>query len=284
MSSSVLELGIDELMPDPDQVRTVFEPEALARLAASIQARGILHPLRVIHDEERRAWRIVAGEMRWRAARLAGLAAVPCLPVVGTVTEADILCDQIVENHVRQDLTPMELARALVRLKTLKKATSQAIAAELGLSPASITRGAALLELPIDIQAMVDDGRVPESAAYEISRLKNDERAQFTLAHAVAEGRMTRDAAAEAVRSRIGKRRVAPRASRVACRLDNGLSITMSSGQPLAWKELIESLERLRREAKRLSDGGQDVAALAEVLKDSDRRQRKPPDSPHNGE
>ncbi len=147
----------------------MFLPEALDRLVASIKSRGILQPLRVRRDAERGAWRIVAGESRWRAAKQAGLATVPCVAVEGELSETDILADQIVENHCRQDLRPLDLARAMAKLKKLKACTSQALAVELGLSGASITRAEALLTLPGDVQAMVDDGRLTESAAYEIS-------------------------------------------------------------------------------------------------------------------
>ena len=88
----------------------------------------------------------------------------------GELSETEILADQIVENHCRQDLRPLDLARAMAKLKKLKACTSQALAVELGLSGAWHPRAEALLTLPDDVQAMVDDGRLSESAAYEISR------------------------------------------------------------------------------------------------------------------
>ena len=74
-----------------------------------------------------------------------------------------MLADQIVENHCRHDLRPLDLARAMAKLKKLKGCTSQDLAAELGISGASVTRAEALLTLPEDVQAMVDDGRLAES-------------------------------------------------------------------------------------------------------------------------
>ena len=71
MSQALLDIGIDHLMPDPAQPRKSFLKEEIERLASSIKARGILQPLRVKRDEERQCWRIVIGECRWRAARLA---------------------------------------------------------------------------------------------------------------------------------------------------------------------------------------------------------------------
>jgi ParB family chromosome partitioning protein len=221
----------------------------------------------VLWDDERQSWLIATGESRWRAARLAGLTEVPCIAVQGQPDEADLLADRITENNVRDDLKPLELARALAKLKALKKCTSQTLAAELGLSGAAITRAEALLSLPDDIQALVDAGTVAESTAYELSRLP-DEAAMRELAQAAATGRMSRDQTAEAVRSRIGKRNVTPKASRLACKLD-GVSITVWAAQPLTWDTLLEAIDRVRREAKKLYDNGKDVTALARSLRAS---------------
>lgn len=269
MTETLREIGIDQLMPDPTQPRKAFLAEEIDRLAASIKARGVLTPLRVAFDEERQSWLIVTGESRWRAARVAGLSTLPCLVVHGQPDEADLLADRIVENACRRELQPLDLARALSKLKALKGGcTSQALAQELGLSGAAITRAEALLTLPEDIQAMVDDGRVPESAAYEISRLP-DAASQRELAEAVAARRMNRDAVAEAVRGKLGRRNTTPKPSRLACRLEGGISLTLSSGQPLTWDELLSALDQVRKEAKKLCEGGKDVTALARALRAS---------------
>jgi ParB family chromosome partitioning protein len=267
-TDSLLQIGVNELMPDPTQPRKTFLADEMSRLAASVAARGILLPLRVIRDEDRKCWRIVTGECRWRAAKLAGLATVPCLPVTGEISEADILADQVVENTVRNSLLPMELARALAKLKSLKKCTSQHLAEHLGISGAAISKSEALLSLPPDIQTLVDDGKVPPAAAYEISRLP-DEASQCELAQSVAAGKMNRDAVADAVRSRIGKRNVTPKAGRISCKLDGGVSITVSSGEPLNWDELLSALDVLRKQAKKLYEDGKDVTALARLLRAS---------------
>ena len=93
----------------------------------SIAARGVLQPLRVMRDEQRQVWLILTGESRYRAAKLAGLETVPCIPVAGELSEADRLADRLTENNVRHDLEPMEEARALARLKALKGCTSKAL-------------------------------------------------------------------------------------------------------------------------------------------------------------
>ena len=79
MQQGLLEIGVDQLMPDPSQPRKSFLKEEIERLAVSVAARGILQPLRVKRDAERQCYQIIIGECRWRAARLAGLKTVPCI-------------------------------------------------------------------------------------------------------------------------------------------------------------------------------------------------------------
>jgi ParB family transcriptional regulator, chromosome partitioning protein len=269
MTMTLLSVEVGMLSPDPAQPRKTFLKEEIERLAASIAARGVLQPLRVRPDAERKCWWIVIGECRWRAARLAGLTHVPCLPVEGDPSEADLLADQVIENTVRASLLPTQLGRALVKLKRLKGCTSQQLASELGLSGASITRAEAVLSLPDDIQAMVDDGRVPESAGYEISRLP-DAAGQRELAQAVAGKRISRDGVAERVRSLVGRKNVRVKSSRLACRVEGGVSITVSSdGQPLTWDGLLSALDQLKKQAKKHYDDGKDITALARLLRAS---------------
>lgn len=266
--ATLLMIAAAEVCPDPSQPRQMFDKDDLDRMTASIAARGVLQPIRVRWDDQRASWVIISGECRWRAAKQAGLATVPCLPVEGELSETDLLADQIIENTVRNSLKPLELARSLAKLKALKGCTSQALARELGISGGAITKAEALLSLPEEIQAMVDDGRVPESAGYEISRMP-DEQGQRELAYSVAAGRMNRDHVAEAVRQKIGRKDVRPKAGRISCKLDGGISVTVSSGDPLTWNELIAALDQIRRQAKKLYEDGKDVSALARLLRAS---------------
>ena len=264
----VLMIALAEIVPDLSQVRKTFPTDEIERLAASIKARGLIQPIRVRRDEQRNCWVIVLGECRWRAAKLAGLTHIPCQVVEGEPEEADLLADQVIENTVRNSLRPLELARALAKLKSLRKCTSQDLAKELGISGGAITKCEALLTLPETIQALVDDGRVSESAAYEIARV-GDPEGQHELAQAVAAGRLTRDQVAEMVRGRIGKRNVTPKAGRLSCKLGGGISVTVSSGEPLTFDALLTALDHLRRQAKKLCDDGKEVSALSRVVRAS---------------
>jgi ParB family transcriptional regulator, chromosome partitioning protein len=188
--------------------------------------------------------------------------------VDGEVSEIDVLCDQITENEIRAALRPLDLARALAKVKALKGCNSRVLAEELGLSGARITRAEALLTLPPDVQDMVDQNRLAESVAYEISRLDSGEQAQRELALAAEGGKLNRERVIEAVRGVVPKRNVTPRSSRVTARLD-GLSITVSGAEPLTWEGLLAGLDRLRKEAKKLYEGGKEIGELARTLRAS---------------
>ena len=179
---------------------------------------------------------------------------MPCVAVEGELSETEILADQIVENHCRQDLRPLDLARAIAKLKKLKACTSQDLAAGLGISGASITRAEALLTLPVDVQAMVDGGRLAESAAYEISRLK-DEDAMRELASQIVASRLNRDQVTEAVRLKVGKKNVQPKAGRVAGKLDGvSFSFSFASGE-LTPETLLAAIEKIRSRAQGIAEG-----------------------------
>ncbi len=270
-ATQVLNLALDtELIPDPSQPRKTFLDEEIQRLAASIRARGVLQPLRVMRDEQRQVWVILTGESRFRAAKLAGLSTVPCVPVVGELSEVEKLADRLTENDVRHDLHPLETARALGRLKALKGCNSKTLVEEYGFSGAAISKAEALLSLPPDIQELIGSGpgQIAPATAYELSRLP-DEQSQRELAQAVVAKRLSRDAAADLVRGSIGKRNVTPKAGRLSVKLDGGISVTVSSGEPLTWENLLTSLDALRKQAKRLYDDGKEVSALARILRAS---------------
>ena len=106
-----------------------------------------------------------------------------------------------------------------------------------------------------------------ESAAYNISRL-DDPLVQLELADAVAGKRISRDGVAEEVRRRVGKRNVRPKAAWLSCKSGH-ISVTVSSGQPLTFDDLMSALDHIRKQAKKTYDDGKDIAALARLLRAS---------------
>ncbi|MCW5567106.1 MAG: ParB/RepB/Spo0J family partition protein, partial [Dokdonella sp.] len=108
----MISLAIDAISPNPRQPRTVFEPERLAELAQSIRSNGVLQPLIVRKKDDR--FELVAGERRWRAAKLASLTHVPVL--VQDFADDRLLEVTLIENIQREDLNPVELAQAFDRM------------------------------------------------------------------------------------------------------------------------------------------------------------------------
>jgi ParB family chromosome partitioning protein len=146
-------------------------------------------------------WVIVSGERRYRAARRAGIATLVCVEVKGAPKPEDVLEDQLVENCVREDLKPIEQARAFKALLERRGYSYRQLADALNISHQAVVRAMALLELPADIQEKVDAGAVPPSAAAEVARI-GDEAERRALISRVESGEMTRDEVTRAVRQR----------------------------------------------------------------------------------
>lgn len=142
--SKLVEIKITEIVPDLEQPRRDFDEAALAALAASIKEQGILQPLVVVKDEDK--YKIVAGERRWRASKLAGLSKVPA--IVRTLDAQNRLELSIIENAQREDLNAIELATAYTKLKTQFNLAAKEIAKRIGKSEASIINTMRLLNLP----------------------------------------------------------------------------------------------------------------------------------------
>lgn len=264
----LLDIPIDELFPDPTQPRTHFSKAEIERLAASIDAREILQPLRVMRDEDRQAWIIVVGEGRWRAAKLAGKKTVPCL-VVERASEVDLLIDRLVENQVRCNLSPIDEARAIAKLKALKKCTAQTLAKELGFSGAQLSRTERLLMLPESIQNQVADGSVPESIGYVITRL-TDEADQREVADAVAANKMNRKAVEAVVADKLGKGKPGkaskPKGLHLSCQVE-GMAVKVAAKSLLKHDQVIAALSELIETLKTLKQDGKPVSELSKLFK-----------------
>jgi ParB family transcriptional regulator, chromosome partitioning protein len=153
------ELPVDLIKPNPDQPRTNFDPEALGALAASIEASGVVQPLlvRPLHDG---SYELIAGERRWRAARQAGLEQVPA--VVRDQAEAERLQAALIENMVREDLNPVEEARACAALVEDLGLTKEQLAQRVGRSRPAVSNLIRLLELPDEALSLLESGDLSE--------------------------------------------------------------------------------------------------------------------------
>ena len=153
LKSGVNEVSIDLVRANPLQPRKTFDEIALAELADSISAHGILQPLVVVKKDA--GYEIVAGERRFRAAKLAGLKAVPV--IVKEISEKERREIALVENLQREDLNPMEESEALYTLLKENDLTQEELAKTLGKSRPAVANALRLLTLPKEIQNMVRD-------------------------------------------------------------------------------------------------------------------------------
>jgi ParB/RepB/Spo0J family partition protein len=198
-AGALVEVPPEQIEPDPTQPRRRFDPESLEQLARSLQLHGQLLPIQVRPGEAPGRWVIVSGERRHRAAIRAGLSTVRCLVVGGPTDPDSVLSQQLAENLHREALGPLELARALQRLMLDHGWTSSRVAGATGLSRSEVCKTLALLGLPEDVQALVADGSVPPSTAYELARLNGDPDALGDLARRTASEGLSRRAVAEAI-------------------------------------------------------------------------------------
>ena len=156
--SELKQIPIDEIIRDEDQPRKEFTTESLEELASSIKEHGVLNPIIVTRDDGK--YKIVAGERRWRASKLAGLATVPA--IVRTLDAQNRLEISIIENAVRDDLNAIELATAYAKLKTQFNMGAKDIAARIGKSEAAVVNTMRLLNLPESAKQVMVKEKLPE--------------------------------------------------------------------------------------------------------------------------
>jgi ParB family chromosome partitioning protein len=202
-------IDIDRIVPDPDQPRKEFEPEALERLAESLRTRGQLQPIQVRWDAAADRYVVIMGERRWRAAQVAGLKALSCVVRDGSLGDGEKLSIQLVENCLREDLKPIEQAHAFRALMDREGWSHERLAEELAVSQGTVTRALSLLKLPKAVQDRVEQGGLSPSHAHEIAKL-DDPREQVLLAEAAAEQGLTRDDVAKQVRRAAPSKRKTP--------------------------------------------------------------------------
>ena len=177
-------LPIEAIHPNPMQPRVVFQPERLEELAASIRANGIIQPLIVRrHDAQ---FQLVAGERRWRAAKLAGLKDVPV--VIQEIADPLLLELALIENIQREDLNAIETARAYERLGRDLGLSQEEIGRRTGKDRTSITNALRLLKLPPEVQLLLAEHRLSMGHARAILGLPTAEEQIQVAEKAAAQG------------------------------------------------------------------------------------------------
>ncbi len=192
-------MELSRIVADPDQPRKEFSDEAIERLSASLLKHGQLMPIRVRWNPSIAKWVVISGERRYRAAIRAGLQSVACIFAEDGLTHSEILQEQIIENLLREDLKPIEQARAYRQLMGLHNWTAKELSGELQVSQGAVSKSLSLLSLPEELQAQVDQGVIPAASAYEVAKVE-DLDLQRDVARRIVDENLTRDAVAEVVR------------------------------------------------------------------------------------
>jgi ParB family chromosome partitioning protein len=251
------ELPVDTIHPNPRQPRRRSDAEAASGLAESVRAQGVIQPV-VVRRRVEGGWELIAGERRWRAAREAGLATLPAL--VREADDRDSLLLALVENVAREQLSPVEEARAYALLIDEFGLSLGDVAERVGHSKPSVSNRMRLLDLPDDVLAMVERGELSEGHARAVLAVPDQEGRRWLAREIVKTGMSVRAAEGKA---RFAGARQKPRRKgapvdpalaarvRTAAERLTGLPVRLTRGRlevhfadEVELAELAESLER----------------------------------------
>src|SRR5882724_1237790 len=209
-ATELAELPVDAIHPNPRQPRRRFDSEAGAGLADSVRAQGVVQPV-VVRPRVAGGYELIAGERRWRAAREAKLETVPA--VVREADDRDSLLLGLVENIAREDLSPVEEARAYALLLDEFALSLGEVAERVGKSRPTVSNRVRLLELPEDVLALVDHAQLTEGHARAVLAVPDHDGRRRLAKRIVREGLSVR--AAERAARNAGARTNARRATAV---------------------------------------------------------------------
>ncbi len=179
------EIGVDAIRPNPRQPRQAFDEDALAELAASIEAVGLLQPV-IVRAAGPERYELIMGERRWRACQLAGLSVVPA--IVRQTSDDDLLRDALMENLHREQLNPLEEAAAYQQLLDDFSATHEELARRVGRSRPHISNTIRLLNLPPAVQKRVAAGVLSAGHARALLSVEDPAAQEKLAGRIVAEG------------------------------------------------------------------------------------------------
>ncbi len=252
------QLPVGSMRPNRRQPRQRFDAEAVSELAESVRVQGVIQPV-IVRVDPAGGYELIAGERRWRAARSAGLATVPA--IVREVDDRDTLLLALVENVARENLSPVEEARAYATLMDEFELTLGDVAERVGRSKPAVSNRVRLLELPEDVLAFVERGQLSEGHARAILSVPDDEQRRQLARRIVRQGLSVRAAerAARWAGARTRPRRtsatavdpqLAERAQTLLARLTGAHvrvhagRIEIEFGDETELAEIVEALER----------------------------------------
>lgn len=181
-------LRLSEIEPNKGQPRKQFDKEALQQLADSISEHGVIQPL-IVRSMPNGGYQIIAGERRWRAAKMAGLSEIPVV-IRDDLTEEQAMQIAMIENLQRENLNPIEEALGYKELLDKYGITQDRLAKALGKARSSITNSLGLLSMPNAVQELLRSGRLSVGHCKALRKIK-DEAVMIELAHRTAEGELS---------------------------------------------------------------------------------------------
>ena len=184
-SSSISEIALEKIYPNPDQPRRTFDEEALEELALSIKEHGVISPI-TLRKESNSHYMIIAGERRFRAAKIAGLAAIPAY--IRTAKDEQVMEWALIENIQREDLDAIEIALAYQRLMDEYSLTQERMSERVGKKRATVANYLRLLKLPAEIQLGIKEKKIDMGHARAILGSPSPERQLSIYKRSVQDG------------------------------------------------------------------------------------------------
>lgn len=262
-TDTIHHLPIDECIDEP-QVRDNLDPVRVEQMSQSFKTVGQLQPIIARHLRDR--FTLVDGHYRLAAARFLGWETIAAILEGQELSGYDVVIRQLIANCQRNDLKPAEIAKGIERIIEETGWTAGQVATHLGFSGAKVSDLRKLLKLPAEIIEQVNAGKIPVSAAAELTRRDPAEHAE--LARQFAEGKLTRDGLAGARRAaKRSTKQSKAQASRVTAILEGGRSVTVS-GDNLTLESFIEAIESLLTKARRARPQGIGLSTFIKMLKD----------------
>ncbi len=203
--SKIMEIDISSIKPNPNQPRKTFDPDALMDLSSSIKAQGVLQPI-LVEEIADNVYVIVAGERRYRAAKLAGLRKIPC--IVRSFSDLQRMEISLIENIQRENLNPVEEARAFSYLLTQAGIKQEELAQRVGKGRSTITNSLRLLNLPEKMLEGLEKGYITSGHARALLSVENPADQEVLFSRIISEDLSVRQAEALATELNNGKRAV----------------------------------------------------------------------------
>jgi ParB family chromosome partitioning protein len=190
-TAGVQELDIDRIVPNEHQPRRIFRDSALKELVDSIRENGIIQPV-IVRKAANDLYQLIAGERRWRAAKMAGLSSLPS--IIREATPANALQIALIENIQREDLNPIETAEAFQRLINDFNLTHDSVSQKVGKDRATVTNYLRILKLPYDIRKWIAEGSLSIGHAKALLQIEDPNRQIETARKIIHGGLSVREA------------------------------------------------------------------------------------------